>query len=222
MAGRDRGVAFLEIEARGLRQTERAIRDVRRDLIEELQLTMEEIGVFAVMELRRKAPRRTDRLWDDIRVTGRNRSTTLANVRVGADPKSDEGFPYLGVTRKGRKSVRAQRSSRPARTYPLEKKGRGYNLPHPSGSNPHRASMLRFEPGPPGSGFIYRKQVRAYRPARDWVLEAEVRIREGAQDAIDQFTEYIQERLEREAWRKTGDAGNAMKSSRRKIKIRRL
>jgi hypothetical protein len=74
--------------------------------------------------------------------------------------------------------------------------------------------MLRFEPGPPGTGFIFRRRVRAYKPERDWVATAEKQIRVMAQREIDDLTDLVTQVLERE------ERGYASRP--RKITVRRM
>jgi hypothetical protein len=62
---------------------------------------------------------------------------------------------------------------------------------------PFRAHALRFEPGPPGSGFIFRHRVRAYKPTVDWITAAEPDVRKVADIEFQRMTDDITDMIER-------------------------
>jgi hypothetical protein len=118
-------------------------------------------------------------------VSGRNRSATRPNIRIGIEAD------YANITRFGRKAVIAKGRATPARTY-RHSGGAGFQ------NRPFRARMLKFEPGPPGSGFRYRRRVRAFRPKGDWVRAASDRIQQSSEDFFQEFTDEVQQVLLRE------------------------
>jgi hypothetical protein len=202
--------AVIRISARGLRKTEQMARLNERDIRREIQFMIEALGEGAVNQLRARAPERTGRLRAGIRVVGQNRQVYKPSITVGVDVASDQGFPYLNVTRFGRRAVVSKRPARPARTYthPGKPGDRGFQ------NRPFRKGMLRFEPGPPGSGFIYRRRVRAYHPGRDWVKSAEDGIQGMSDRAWQDITSAVEQILRR-------DAGRPIASRARRVTVQR-
>jgi hypothetical protein len=185
---RDDAVAVMRITTRGLRKWERIFHDEQDTIRQDLQLRMEEIGEFAVGQLKRNAPVRDGRLREGIFISGRNRSVHSPNVRVGIEARSPEGFNYVPVTRFGRGPVFAKRGGKRARTYVtpphLQPGMRGFQ------NRPYRSHFLRF---PWHGEIIYRRSVRAWKPRRDWVRATDPIVRKAAIDHMDEFTEQIVE-----------------------------
>lgn len=202
--------AVLVISTRGLRRMEKMTRLNERDVRIEIQEMIEIIGEGAVNTLTAYAPERTGALKQNIRVISRNRQVFKPSITVGVDAVSDQGFPYLNVTRFGRRAVVSKRFAKPARTYrhPGRLGDRGFQR------RPFRKGMLRFEPGPPGSGFIFRRGVRAYHPKRDWVKAADPKIEVMATKGWEAVTDAIEQILERER-------GRPVRSRARRVVVQR-
>jgi hypothetical protein len=90
------------------------------------------------------APHDTGRLERSIKAKVGSRGGRIT-VTLEAGPVSDEGYPYLDVTRYGHK------------TDPIY---------------PVHAKALRLPAPGRGPGFIFRAWVRGYHPASDWVADA--------------------------------------------------
>lgn len=194
---RSRGTMLIEFRATGIRRMERLTRTWDRLARQAIQAVVEETGEAAVNTLRSRAPSRTGRLAEHIEVVGQNRSSSRPSIRVGVDVRDPvSGFPYLNVTRFGRRAVEAKRRPKPARSYRVPQRG-AQRLRSGGTVNPFRAAMLRFEPGPPGSGFILKRRVRAYHPQRDWVRAAESHLKRLADDIGELVGDELQEAYER-------------------------
>src|SRR5262245_25314265 len=198
---RDIDIAVVKIQSRGLRKQEKLTHIDQTYVRKVIQELVEETGLVSAEILQDNAPVRTGRLRESVHVSGRNRSVFRPEVRIGVDARSDEGFPYLNVTRFGRRAVIAN----PRRVNFRPEAGiGGTRRPRKFGPQegepgfqrrPRRAHMLRFEPGPPGSGFIYRRAVRAYRPGRDWIRESESDIQDVADFAFRKVTREVEKVL---------------------------
>lgn len=202
---RDDAFAVVTITGRGLRKQEK-MTDLDQKFVRSLiQETIEEVGLVAQEIIAESAPVRTGRLREGVQITGRNRSAFRPSVRVGVDVRSEEGFPYLNVTRFGRRAVVANKrrvnfrpeagigSTRRPRTFAPKPGQPGFQ------NRPRRSHMLRFEPGPPGSGFMYRQRVRAYHPGRDWVRTADEDIQGMADYGFKRLTDEIEKVLQGES-----------------------
>ena len=193
---RDENEAVLKISSSGLRKAERMTQLAGRYVREAIQEMVEETGLTAEAILQNNAPERTGRLRESILVTGRNRSTTRPQIRVGVvGAVSDEGFDYLNVTRFGRKAVEAAKGSKPARSLRDDRTQRQ--------RRPFRAHMLSFEPGAPGSGFRYRRRVRAYHPKRDWVRASTEEIKVMSEFNFREVTKAVESYLKRPSAQRT-------------------
>lgn len=158
----------------------------------EMREGMERVGQDSVFVLQNHAPFRSGRLSDNIEVSSRGHSIRTPNIEISV-AADEKGFSYVNVTRFGRRAVHAKRSrpdfrpeagsgaSRLARTSAA---GSGQR-------RPFRRMTLAFEPGLPGSGFIYRHSVRAYHPRGDWVGESIPEIQQLAQKESDKITNWI-------------------------------
>lgn len=199
---RDDAIAVVRIQARGLRKEEKMLELDQKFVRETIQEIIEETGLTAEAILQNAAPVRTGRLKESIKITGRNRSAYRPNIRVGVEgATSDEGFPYLNVTRFGRRAVEARRTRegfRPEAGIGSARLARTYNITSDAPNRqrrPFRAHMLRFEPGPPGSGLLYRRRVKAYRPKRDWIRASEEEIQIMADFNFREVTKEIEKVL---------------------------
>jgi hypothetical protein len=198
---RDDAIAVVKITARGLRKQEK-LTDIDQKYVRKvIQEMIEEIGIVSAEILQDNAPVRTGRLRDSVHISGRNRSVFRPEIRIGIDVRSDESFPYLDVTRFGRRAVVANPirvnfrpeagigGTRRPRKFAPEEGEPGFQR------RPRRAHMLRFEPGPPGTGFIYRRAVRAYRPGRDWVRASDTEIQDVADFGFRKVTREVEKVL---------------------------
>jgi hypothetical protein len=203
---RDDAVAVIKITGQGIPKRERSLMGrTQARLIEtgggipeyiddSVQGLMTDLGELAVSQLQASAPSRTGRLREGIVVTGRSRARMRPNIRVGVVAISDQGFNYTNVTRFGRRAVEAKSgfgTARPARQYRAVPGARGTQR------RPFRAAMLKFEPGPPGTAFIYRKRVRAFKPRGDWVEKPAQRILKAGDAEWERITGDIQDAIER-------------------------
>lgn len=195
---RDDATAVIRISARGLSPMQKML-DVDQKYIRGLiQETIEEVGLVAQEILADHAPDRTGRLKGGVVVTGRNRSTVRPQIRIGVvGARSDTGFPYLSVTRFGRRAVEASRTREGFRPEAGTGGSRLARTPA-TGSGQHRpfrAHMLSFTPGEPTSRSLYRRRVGAYHPRRDWVRASEGDIKVMSDYAFQKVTRDIQKVL---------------------------
>jgi hypothetical protein len=199
---RDTGEAVLRISTTGLRRYERLIQIDARDVAKLLNELVDLMGESAVNQLQTAAPKDTGHLRRNIRVTGKNRSTTKPNVRVGVDVHSDSGFPYVNVTRFGRKAVNV-RESRKARDLPVSSPARTYSgtqIGGAGGRPPHRAHALKVDLP---DGILFRHSVRAWHPKKDWVRVAEPRINAQANELLEEVGDEMERLLARGSVRGT-------------------
>jgi hypothetical protein len=195
---RDDATAVLRISARGLHPMQKML-DIDQKYIRALvQETIEEVGLVAQDILADHAPDRTGRLKGSVVVTGRNRSTSRPQIRIGVvGARSETGFPYLNVTRFGRRAVEASRTREGFR--PLAGTGSARLARTPAtGSGQHRpfrAHMLRYTPGQEGTPSLYRRRAKAYHPGRDWVRASDDDIKTMSDYAFRKVTRDIEKAL---------------------------
>lgn len=186
---------LIRIASTGVRQIERKylIRALERDINREIKQGMARLGDDAMYALQNTAPFRTGRLSDNIKVSKVSASVRRPAVEVSVAAVDDKGFDYLNVTRFGRRAVHAK-NYRPGFR---EDAGRGasrLSRTPATGSGqrrPFRRITLGFEPGPPGSGDIYRHSVRAWKPRGDWVKRSFPEVEKAAQEEMEKITDWV-------------------------------
>lgn len=186
----------IRIQSFGVRQLERKylLRSNERIINREMRQGLERLGEDSVYALQNHAPFRTGRLSDNITAIRVGKSARRPVVDIGVEAE-DNGFSYVNVTRFGRKAVHAKNyrpDHRPEAGSGRSRLARSYDYDGPGAQKrPFRRMSLRFEPGPPGSGFMYRHSVRAYRPGRDWVAEAIPEIERLGDAEFENITSWI-------------------------------
>jgi hypothetical protein len=185
-----RGQAVIEVTTTGAAdKLERNLSQGERQLSRMLHQLLSDIGNDLQFFLQGHAPSRTEHLKLSIDSFMR-RSTRRPQVVILIDVVDPEHpFDYVNVTRFGRKAVMATRKA--AKSATLGKR------PIQLGRFFHRrsAAALRFEPGPSGSGFVYRRRVGPYHPSHDWIGATEPEVIAFVDEAMSEGGDEIERAL---------------------------
>lgn len=186
------GTAVLRMSTVGAstRRLEHQLSAAQRDTHRLIQTGLQQIGFDIEFFLQGHAPERTKHLKHSID-SFMVRSSRMPSVTIIIDVTDPEHkYDYVNVTRFGRKAVKVKRPAVKSKKLGAKPILFGRQLARRSGA------ALKFEPGAPGSGFIFRRSAKAWRPTGgDWIGRTAPQVKQYADETMAEVADFIQKEI---------------------------